>query len=209
MATKKKAAAGGTPSPAAPVDVPAVLVSDDGNKYLGRAKAALAKKWSLTRVESLADASDIAWFLLALGRADEARELADHVSERAGAVSDPAAWLPVSLAMALGARLARLAGDEPRRAALVARMAARPAVPAQPPAALVKAIAEADKDVRSAEVDPSQKWACQGFARGCARASYFRELAAGGPYADGALDVEALERTISEGLAGLRAHLAR
>jgi hypothetical protein len=41
------------------------------------------------------------------------------------------------------------------------------------------------------------------------RATYLRETAAEGGYEEGALDVEALERTIEEGLAGLRAHLAR
>jgi hypothetical protein len=78
-----------------------------------------------------------------------------------------------------------------------------------PRSALVAALGEADKDVRSAEVDPSQKWACQGFARGCARAAYFRETAADGGYEPGVIDVEALERTIAQGLDGLRAHLAR
>ncbi|HSO31126.1 MAG TPA: hypothetical protein VLT33_01385, partial [Labilithrix sp.] len=118
-------------------------------------------------------------------------------------------WSPASNAVTLAARLARLQGDEARRASLVSRIVEHPAVAAMDREALVKWIAGADKDVRSAEVDPSQKWALQGFARGCARAAYFRETAAESGYEAGVVDVDALENTIDEGLAGLRAHLAR
>jgi hypothetical protein len=202
MATKKKAAL-------APVDVPSVLVSEEYNKSLARAKASLAKKWSLTRIESLADTAQLGWFLVAVGRDDEARELVDHVSDRVFFSGDQDLWSPASHAISLAARLARQRNDEARRASLVARLVEHPAVASSPRAAFVKSVADADKDVRSAEVDPSQKWACHGFARGCARAAYFRETAAEGVYEPGDLVVDALERTIAEGLAGLRVHLAR
>jgi hypothetical protein len=202
MATKKKAAA-------APVDVPSVLVSDEYNKSLVRVKAALAKKWSLTGKDSLSDTAQLAWFLVAVGRDDEARELVDHVSDRVSFTGDHNVWSPAASSISLAARLARQKNDEARRASLVARLVENPAVAAMPREAFVKWVAEADKDVRSAEVDPSQKWACHGFARGCARAAYFRETAAEGAYESGVLVVDALERTIAEGLAGLRAHLAR
>lgn len=205
MATRKKAA-GAT---AAPVDVPGVLLSSENNKVLGRAKAALAKKWSLTKGDTLFDAVYVAWFHVALGRSDEARELCDHVAETVVFSGDHNVWSPASGLIALSARLARLAGDEARQATLIARLVETPAVAAMPREAFLKWIAEADKDIRSAEVDPSQKWACQGFARGCARAAYFRETAAAIPYDPGTVDPEALERTIATGLDGLRAHLAR
>ncbi|HSO39058.1 MAG TPA: DUF6707 family protein [Labilithrix sp.] len=203
MATKKKAAA------AAPVDVPEFLLESDGNKTVGRAKASLAKKWSLSRMESLLDASYLAWFLVALGRAKEAREIVDYVADRVPFDGNHNLWSPASNAVTLAARLARLQGDEARRASLVSRVVEHPAVAAMDREALVKWIAGADKDVRSAEVDPSQKWALQGFARGCARATYFRETAAESGYEAGVVDIGALENTIGEGLAGLRAHLAR
>jgi hypothetical protein len=206
MATRKKAAAGAT---AAPVDVPGVLLGDEGNKYLARTKAALAKKWSLSKPDPLLDAVYVAWFHVALGRNAEARELADHIADRVVFSGDHNVWSPASSAIALGARLARLAGDEARSASLIARLVETPAVAAMPREAFVKWIAEADKDIRSAEVDPSQKWACQGFARGCARATYFIETAAAISYEPGTVDPEALERTIATGLDGLRAHLAR
>jgi hypothetical protein len=203
MASKKAPA-----SP--PVDVPSVLSADDeSNKLVARTKGALAKKWSLTRSETLAEAAHVAWFLVALGRDDEARALADHIGERVTFTGDRNLWAAAATSIALSARLARLGGDDARRATLVARLVVNPAVAIAPREALVKSVAEADKDVRSAEVDPSQKFACQGFARGCARASYFLETAAEGAYEAGALDVDALERTIEQGLAGLRAHLGR
>jgi len=68
MAAKKKAAG--------PVDVPEVLLEDDGNKLVAKTKATLAKKWNVTRVDSLEGAVNLAWFLVALHREKEARELA-------------------------------------------------------------------------------------------------------------------------------------
>jgi hypothetical protein len=92
---------------------------------------------------------------------------------------------------------------------LVARLVEQPAVAMTPPEALARALAEPGKDLRSAEVEPSAKYALEGFARGCARATYFRETAAEGAYPAGVLDVAALDHTIDECLSGLRAHLAR
>jgi len=194
MATKKKTAD-------APVDVPGFLGSDERSRLVARAKASLAKKWSLTRAESLADAVQLAWFLVALARDEEARELVDHIADRTSFRGDHDLWWTASYAISLSARLARLRDDEARRASLIARLVEHPA--------FVRSVGEAEKDVRSAEVDPSQKWALQGFARGCARAAYFRETAAAAAHEPGVVVVDALERTIAEGLDGLRAHLAR
>ena len=200
MAAKKKAAG--------PVDVPEVLLEDDGNKLVAKTKATLAKKWNVTRVDSLEGAVKLAWFLVALHREKEARELAELVGERVVFGGDIAVWAPAASCIALAARLARLQNDEARRASLVARVVEHPAVAGLDREALVKWIAVAGKDVRSAEVDPSQKYALEGFARGCARATYVRETAAEGGYPDGVVSIEALESTIDDGLQGLRA-LAR
>ena len=200
MATKKAKVAD------PPAQVPAELLIDASNKFVARAKIAAAKKWSLVRAESLAGGVHVAWYLLALGRKADARGLADEIAD-AVLGEEGASWWEGAGAVALAARLAREADDEARRAALVARLVERPAVAAQPVAALLKAIAEADKDVRSAEVDPSQKFACEGFARGCARAAYFRETAAEGRYDPGSVDITTLEATIAAGLDGLRAQL--
>lgn len=204
MAKQKRAAAA-----APPVDVPSVLLLDEGNKTVGRAKASLVKRWSLTKAETLFDTAQLAWFFVALGRNAEARELAENVAERVVFAGDANVWSAASNSISLAARLARANGDEPRRVSLVARLVEHPPVAKAPREALLKAVADATKDIRSAEVDPSQKWTLQGFARGCMRATYFRETAADGAYEEGVLDVQALEHTIDEGLAGLRAHLAR
>jgi hypothetical protein len=202
MATKKAK----VDAPSA--QVPAELLIDASNKFVARAKIAAAKKWSLARAESLAGGVHVAWYLLALGRKGDARGLADEIAD-AAVSGEGAVWWEAAGAIALAARLAREAGDEARRAALVARLVERPPIAAQPVAALQEAVAEADKDVRSAEVDPSQKFACEGFARGCARAAYFYEMAAEGSYEPGSVATEALERTIAGGLDGLRAQLGR
>ena len=195
MATKKSAVE-------PPADVPDVLRAAEHNKSLGRVKASLSKSWSLSRAESLSGATQLGWFLVALGRESEARELADHVADGAPREATGALALAASSAIALAAHLARLRGDEARRASLVERLVASPALVAAT-RGVAAALAEADKDVRSAEVDPSQKHACQGFAQGCARAATLREAGA----AD--LDLDAVERIISQGLDGLRAQLGR
>jgi hypothetical protein len=202
MATKKKAAA-------TPVDVPSFLLEEDANKTVTRTSAALAKKWSLTRKESLVDAARLGWFYVALGRDREARELVEHVCERVTFTGDAEVWAAASQSIAIAARLARLRGDDEQRASLVARLVAHPAVVAGSREVLIKALAEPTKDIRSAEVESAAKWALEGFARGCARAAYLRETAAEGAYAAGVIDVAALDATVEEGLAGLRAYLAR
>ena len=201
MAAKKRAAA--------PVDVPGVLLEDDGNASIKRAKAALAKKWSLARAESLAGIAQLAWFLVALRRQAEARELADLVASGVTFDGNQSLWAPAASSIALAARLARQANDEPRRATLVAKLVANPAMAAMPRDEFLKSLALATRDIRSAEVEPSQKYACEGFARGCARATYFTETAAEGAYEAGTIDLTVLEATIEEGLAGLRVYLAR
>ena len=202
MATKKKAAA-------APIDVPSFLLEDDGNKTVARAVEALAKKWNLTRKDSLEGAARLGWFYVALGRDREAFELVEHVCERVAFSADADLWLAASQSIVLAARLARVHGDEPRRARLIARLVEHPAVATTSREGLAKSLSDADKDIRSAEVESAAKWALEGFARGCARAAYFRETASDGAYEPGALDAVALDRTIEEGLSGLRAYLAR
>lgn len=203
MASKKKAAA------TVSSEVPSVIVSEDGNKAVARTKASVAKKWNLTRAESLAETVHLAWFFVALGRDGEARELAEHVAERVSFTGDKALWAPAAQAIALAARLARLRGDDAPHTLLAGRLAEHPVVASSPAEAFAKALTEAGKDIRSAEIESAQKWALEGFARGCARAAYFREAAAAGAFGEAAVDAEALERTLEEGLAGLRAHLAR
>lgn len=202
MATKKKVAA-------PPVDVPSFLLEEDGNKTVARTSAALAKKWSLTRKESLTDAARLGWFYVALGRDREACELADHVCERVAFTGDLEAWAAASQSIVLAARLARLRGDDARRASLVARLVEHPALAITPREVVAKSIADATKDIRSAEVESAAKWALEGFARGCARAAHYRETAAEVAYEPGVIDLAALDAIVDEGLSGLRAYLAR
>jgi hypothetical protein len=202
MATKKK---GGV----APAEVPGVLAPGDGNKSIARAKASLAGRWSLSRAESLVDSVQLAWSLVALGREPEACELVDPIADGVSFGGDYKLWTPAASAIAMAARFARRRGDEPRRAALVARLLEHPPVAARAKEELATWLAEANKDIRSAEVESAQKWACQGFASGCTRAAYLREIAAEAAYAGVAPDVAVLEQTIDAGLDGLRVHLAR
>ena len=127
MATKKKAA-----EPA--VDVPSVLLSDEYNKAIARPKASLAKRWSLSRAACLTDATELAWFLVAVGRAAEARALVDQIADGVTFGGNHDLWSPASHAIALAARLARQSGDEARRARSRGRTPGTPtSAPTRPP----------------------------------------------------------------------------
>jgi hypothetical protein len=199
MATKEAAAI--------PVDAPSMLFTKDGNKLIARTKVRLAKNWSLTRMATLFEISQLAWFLVALERSEEAGSLVDRVADGVTFTGNHNIWSPASNSISLAARLARQAGDEARRAALIAKLVEHPAVASMPRAGLLDWVAKADQDLRTAQVATSQKWAREGFARACARATYFRETATEGAYEADVIDVEALDRTIAEALAGLRPHL--
>ena len=202
MATKKRVAG-------PPVDVPGFLLEEDGNKAVARATVALAKKWSLTRKESLADTARLGWFYVALGRDRQARDSPRTPRAPSAFTGDLETWAAASQSLVLAARLARLRGDDAHRASLVARLVEHPSFAATPREVVAKSISDATKDIRSAEVESAAKWALEGFARGCARAAYFRETAADVAYEPGVIDLAALDATIEEGLSGLRAYLAR
>ncbi len=195
MASKKSEAV------AAPQDVPAILTTVERSKYLARVKATLAKTWSLSRPESVSGATQLAWYLVALGREDEAHAFADLVADGVGATAGG------ERAIALAARLARVAGDDARVRVLASKLLGGAGSGSGKSGS--STLADAEKDVRSAEVDPSQKHACQGFAQGCARAAYVREAAGAAGNDLDAEASEAVERIIAQGLDGLRAQLGR
>ncbi len=94
---------------------PEALTSAEPHPYLAKIKPGVAKRFSLTRMEPLYEAVDLAWYLVALGREREARSLVDDIAAGAAFNGNYNTWSPAANAIALAARLARLAGDEPRR----------------------------------------------------------------------------------------------
>ena len=203
MATKKKVAG-------PPVDVPGFLLEDDGNKAVARATVALAKKWSLTRKESLADTARLGWFYVALGRDREARELAEYVCERVAFTGDLEAWAAASQSLVLAARLARLRGDDAHRASLVARLVEHPSFAATPR----EVVAEVDLPTPPrTSAPPRSSPRRSGPSRASPAAAPAPPTSARPPPTSPTSRASSTSprstRTIEEGLSGLRAYLAR
>jgi hypothetical protein len=187
--------------------VPDVLTRAEPHPYLAKIKPGLAKRFALTRMEPLFEAVDFAWYLVALGREDEARSLVDDIAAGLTFTGNHNIWSPASKAITLAARFARLAGEEPRRLALVGRLATHPAFAVMDRPRFEAWIADDAKKVADARAEASQKWACHNASRAAMDAGYFRETLGAGFYYDGWTSTAALDEVIEAALAVMRERL--
>ena len=162
------------------------LPDDEPNRYLGKVKASLCKRWSVSRMDPLYEIADLAAYLWALERPDEAVVIAEAV---ATAVPAPpplprggvnySLWCPATYSHALVARLGT--GVLPEQAgASRAAVLADPGVARDNPRYVVNQVADARR-VAAAPPDPrSMKWQCQGLARAIGAMALYAELGAAG-----------------------------
>ena len=215
IATKKSAAktkpapanVAAAPKIAAPAGVPAMLEAGDFHSYVAKAKASLAKKASLSRMDPLYDAVELAWFLTALDRGDEAKPLLDWIIAGVPFKGNYSTWSPAGAAICLRARLARIEGDEAMRASVVNRLVANPAYATVERPQIDDRIADDAQDIDVALADKSQKWACHRLGRALMGLSYFRETAGAGFYYDDWIDTAAVDAQIDRALWMLRQRL--
>jgi hypothetical protein len=162
------------------------LPDGESNRYLAKVKASLCKRWSASRRETLYEIADLAAFLWALERSDEALAVASWV-----AVAVPAppplpkggvnynVWCPATYSHALVARLGAhtLPGQvRASRAALLGDGG----VARDNPAYLAGRVGDA-RQLAAAPPDPkATKWECQGLARAVGAMALYSELAAAG-----------------------------
>jgi len=187
--------------------IPEALTSAEPHPHLAKIKPGVAKRFSLTRMEPLFEAVDFAWYLVALGREREARSLVDDIAAGAVFSGNYNTWSPAANAIALAARLARLAGDEPCRSALVGRLVEHPALATTDKPAFDAWLAGCAKKVDNARAEGSQKWACHQASRGMQGAAYLRETLGAGFYYDAWTTAAALDAIIDGGIALLRERL--
>ena len=202
MATAKPKKAARQPNAAA---IPDALTTAEPHPYLAKIKPGVAKRFALTRMEALYEAVDFAWYLVALGRDDEARCLVDDIAAGATFNGNYNTWSPAASAIALAARLAR--GDEPRRSALVGRLVEHPAFAVMDRPRFEAWIADDSKKVADARAEASQKWACHNASRAAMDTGYFRETLGAGFYYDEWTSAGALEEIIAAAIVLMRERL--
>jgi hypothetical protein len=167
------------------------LPHGEPNPFLSRFKASLSRRWSLTRMETLYEISDLAMFLWALERRQEAFEVAASV-----AIGIPAApalpeggfnynlWCPATLSHALVIHLAsrdQFEQIEASRAALLTD----PGIARNNPSYLRDRIEQARHWADTPIVYKAAKFTCQTLSRHLGSLVLYSELAkAGDPMFD-------------------------
>lgn len=169
--------------PAAPPNV--ALPDGESNRYLAKFKSSLCKRWSSTRMETLYEIFDLAAFLWALERNDEALPIAASV-----AASVPAppplgdgfnynVWCPATFSHALLVHLA--AGTWLGRAKTSRAELLRDAGIARGnPDFIAEGVAAARQLAVTTAGQRTIKWECQGLARSLGSLVLYSELAKAG-----------------------------
>jgi len=176
------------------------------HKFLKRFKASWVKRYRPTRMEEIFEAVDLATYLSALGRNDEAEALLAFVTDGAAFGGNFNVWTPMGCALVLLARLRRLgkdaAGARRALAPLIERSYRVPVEPGEPAAC----VAETAHKLEEAAGE-SQKWACLGISRHLMDLHFFRETAKRGfPHA-GSYPTKPLDAAIAECMDRLKARL--
>jgi hypothetical protein len=89
-------------------------------------KRVRAGKWSLRSVKSLSEMAELATYLFALGRYEEAAEIGQFVSEEVLFSGNYNLWSPASYSIVVGARASRLLGQEDRASKIFAPLKTNP-----------------------------------------------------------------------------------
>lgn len=190
----------------APLTPPAALTATEPNAFVARIMSSLAGKWSVTKMDTLFESSRLAWHLHALGRDELALALCTEVTGAVAFDGNFNIWTPVAAMLCTGARLARLRGDEAKRAAFIGRIVEHPAF-AEMPRDRFDAWLAIDGDIAQGVAETSKKWACHRLAGALTTDGYFRETAGAGFYYDAWVDVGARDKRIASTFSALRERL--
>jgi hypothetical protein len=93
---------------------------------LAKFKRVRAGKWSLRSAKSLSEIAELATYLLALERYEEAAEIGQFVSEGIEFSGNYDLWSPASQSIAIGARASRMLGQEDRASKIFAPLKTNP-----------------------------------------------------------------------------------
>lgn len=178
------------------------LTSPGPHPFIAKQKAVLAKKFSLKRMNDLFGYVTIAWLLVGADRVAEARAMADWLGESVAFAGDFNVWTPVSRAIALSARLARLAGGDPKPH--VEKLVAHQALAVMERELFDPWVAREPKKIVDAMAEKPSQRSTLNLARGCASATFYRETCVPGIYYEDWLNKTAFDDVIERGLDGMR-----
>jgi hypothetical protein len=210
MATKKAAAkkkAAKKKSALTPAVFPKAVTAPEKHPFLAWRKSMIMHYRSLERQPMSTNTVEVAWYLVALGRIDEARELCEWIAKNISYKEKDYRWERVVDALILLARLARLRNDQATRKKAIKRVLEHPLIWEMEWPYWLDQVERGDKRRQQAEQEKEYVWACQLFTAALQEASYFRETAGMGTYYDDWVELDLLDKTIDRSLKKLRALL--
>ncbi len=191
--------------PSTPATLLERLSAPESHPLLAKQKTSLAKKFSITKTSALSDAVKLAWLLVGNGRDTEAREISGWLAENVSFAGDFDIWTPVSQAVALSARLARLANQD--ASSYTSTLAAHPALAVMDRERFDAWVAQPLNEItRLVAEKPSQRTTLS-LANACSEATYFRESAVPGMYYEQWIDRAVFDNAIQRGIEHMRAFL--
>jgi hypothetical protein len=157
------------------------LPDGESNRFLAKFKSSLSKRWSLTRMETLYEIADLAVFLWALDRKEDALAVAASVA--AGIPAPPPfsrggfnynVWCPATFSHALVVHLRGVRAASSRASIL------QDTGIADNPASIAGTVAEAGRVAAAPVGQDTMKWECEHLARALGSMVLYSELAAAG-----------------------------
>lgn len=169
----------------APAPPKEALPDGEPNRFVAKFKAPLCKRWSMTRMATLFEIFDLAAFLWALERNDEALAVAVSVADAipappplpTGGVNHNL-WCPATHAHALIVHLAPIAGKARAKASREAILGDC-GVSRHNPSYIEEGVAEAGR-LASGASEKTQKWECLELAGSLGTMLLYAELANAG-----------------------------
>ena len=183
-------------------------VSAEPNKYLKRFKGSLQRRFRLTRSNELFEAVDLAYYLLALDRHEEALEIVSFLSNAVEFNGDYKIWTPVGCAIILESRLHRLLGNPGARKATLEKVIMNPYRTPLKKEELSRLIAEGIQDLGAARREKSQKWSCHILSRALMSLCFLSETSEWGFEHSQTYDNKDIESLMDEALQLLKERLS-
>ncbi len=186
---------------------PPSLAPGDPHPLIAKKKASLAAKFSPKRMSALYSYVEIAWYLAAVERLDEARAMTDWVVDHVPFTGDFNVWTPASCAIALSARLARQNGDDASRQRTL--LTQHLAIAVMTREALVPWVAREPARIHSICARKLKQADLSSLYGPCASAAYYRESCLPGVYFETWLDTAGLDDAITAGTRAMAQLLAK
>lgn len=179
------------------------------NKFLKKFKAGLSKRLSLSRMNELLEEARLGYYLHALERDKEALVVAEFLPAQVEFTGNFNIWTGVGDALVLSARLNRLAGNQAKHQADIARLKEHPIWHKMPQPVILEMIKQAPGKIAAGAVNPSLKWGVQEMANEAMKLTWFAETNLGGFAHHGYYDTKQVEISLKGALNKLRERISK